>query len=661
MRTLRRWWQEHTGVEDTPFDGDTPAWLVSLMFNVLLMVGLAMFGFTIDREPLQLSFTEVQEEEEELEPEIVLPQEFVVSELPIDAVGAQSEDAGDITQSLAPTLADIPEIEQPVTEVISAVGDLAITDPVLQSTGLNVSDRIVRGSAGVGTQGAGGAIDIITEKILLSLESRKTLVVWLFDATISLEQQRKEVHDRFDRIYHELGVIESSNDPRFAKHTDKPLLTSVVAFGKEPKPLLKAPTDDLATIKTAVAEMPLDRSGVENTFLAVLRCAEEYTQYALKDRRNVMIIVFTDEKGDDEKTADAAIAACRKFAMPVFVVGVPAPFGRSEAMMKWTDPDPAFDQTPQFGRVDQGPESRLTEVVKIRYPFRRELEDPMDSGFGPYWLTRLCVETGGIYFTVHPNRKLDGPVSREDTANLASHLRYFFDPDVMRPYRPDYVSDDEYRKLLMENKAMQSLVEAARHPETITPMSGSMLRFPRRDEADLQRLLTEAQKEAAKLEPKILHLYNIVRIGEPDRPKLTKPRWQAGYDLAMGRVMAVKVRTEAYNAMLAKAKTMKFQDPKNDTWVLEPADTIEVGSVLEKEAQKARQYLERVVKDHPGTPWAMMAEGELATPLGWTWKETYTGVNATRPGMGNGNAPLPPDEMPKNIPKPPPKRTVPSL
>ena len=29
----------------------------------------------------------------------------------------------------------------------------------------------------------------------------------------------------------------------------------------------------------------------------------------------------------------------------------------------------------------------------------------MDSGFGPFGLCRLAYETGGLYFTVHPNRK----------------------------------------------------------------------------------------------------------------------------------------------------------------------------------------------------------------------------------------------------------------
>ena len=46
----------------------------------------------------------------------------------------------------------------------------------------------------------------------------------------------------------------------------------------------------------------------------------------------------------------------------------------------------------------------------------------------------------------------------------------------------------------------------------------------------------------------------MLQQGEADREKETVMRWQAGYDLAMGRTLAAKVRTEGYNAMLAAAK-----------------------------------------------------------------------------------------------------------
>jgi hypothetical protein len=80
--------------------------------------------------------------------------------------------------------------------------------------------------------------------------------------------------------------------------------------------------------------------------------------------------------------------------------------------------------------------------------------------------------------------------------------------------------------------------------------------------------------------------------------------------------------------MLARLRQgMKFQDPKNDTWVIRPSEKILSGSMMEKEAKKAENYLQRVRDDHPDTPWALIAQQELAIPLGWEWDETFTNVN----------------------------------
>ena len=80
----------------------------------------------------------------------------------------------------------------------------------------------------------------------------------------------------------------------------------------------------------------------------------------------------------------------------------------------------------------------------------------------------------------------------------------------------------------------------------------------------------------------------------------------------MGRVMAAKVRAEGYNAMLATAKRgLKFTNPKNNTWILQSADEFSTGSQLAKAGEQAKTYLDRVVKEHPDTPWSMLAANRI--------------------------------------------------
>jgi hypothetical protein len=191
----------------------------------------------------------------------------------------------------------------------------------------------------------------------------------------------------------------------------------------------------------------------------------------------------------------------------------------------------------------------------------------------------------------------------------------------MKKYAPDYLSSTAYQELLNANKACAALVAAAKLPRADVLTSPTMI-FVRRNEAELKRSIATAQREAAKISPQLEQLTDTLTAGERDRDKITSPRWQAGFDLALGRSLAARARAEGYNAMLAALGRGKdFEDKDHNTWYLEPADTIEAGSVYQKMADKARETLQNVVKEHPNTPWAKEAEEDLRTPMGWKWRE----------------------------------------
>lgn len=198
----------------------------------------------------------------------------------------------------------------------------------------------------------------------------------------------------------------------------------------------------------------------------------------------------------------------------------------------------------------------------------------------------------------------------------------------------------------------------------VTGLSRPRTRFVQVNIATLAGELTTAQQEAARLEPTLIRMAETLEPGMKFRESEESPRWRAGYDLAMGRVLAQKVRTETYNAMLAKAKRgMNFEKEKNNTWILEPSEEISVGSKWEREAATASELLTTVATEHDGTPWALLAKQELAVPLGWKWVEEYTDLNppkANRPANNNPNPPAPADDK-KRMLKKTPKRPVPKL
>ncbi len=278
------------------------------------------------------------------------------------------------------------------------------------------------------------------------------------------------------------------------------------------------------------------------------------------------------------------------------------------------------------------------------------------------------MKLAGFILPCIPIATRGGAVRKWETADYAANLQYFFDPDIMRRYKPDYVSVNTYLQRLESNAARRALVQAAAFTTTGT-LESPQLRFPKLDEARFVTTVTNAQRAAAIIEPQLNRLYEILRAGEQDREEELSPRWQAGFDLAMGRAIAAKVRAESYNAMLALIKTkLKFdppknaQSPQNNTWQLKPADATETGSQDAKLLARAKMYLNRVVDEHPGTPWAMLAERELATPIGWRWEQSYTRPPQPRPPRtamnNNNNRPDPPQPAENQMPKkrrPPPK------
>lgn len=635
-------------------DGDTTAWAMSLVIHLAALAALTVASLTLPstNRPLELAIESL----DLVEPE-PLSQEFVSSDIASDEIGAMAKGGQDGALAAA---ADFSE-QSLVIEQADLLADMADRVAVVMDTevfqGPEFSESMpVQGTGSVGATGAEGAIDRLTHEILTSLEQRPTMVVWLFDQSGSLREERARVIKRFRRIYEELGVIDAADNPAFRRHQDKPLLTAVVGFGAEPTMLTPEPTDRFEEIEQAIEDIRDDKTGQENVFTAIGMVAEKFRTYrsAKNGKRHVMIVVFTDEAGDDIPLVDDTVSVCRKYAMPVYVVGRPAPFGRQTAYVKYVDPDPRFDQRPQWVPVSLGPESMMPELLKLRFAQQGDEEELLDSGFGPYALTRLCYETGGLYFASHPNRAVGRHISGQETNNLSAHIAMFFEPDAMRRYQPDYLPAQEYMRLLHANRARQSLIEAAQMSWT-SPMENVRLRFPKRDEAELAQALSLAQRSAAILQPKIDAICQALLAGEEDRAKLEEPRWRAGYDLALGRALAVKVRTDGYNVMLADAKQGKpFKEPKNNTWLLQ-SDEEFANTSLEKLAAKAKTFLERVVEDHPNTPWAALAERELSTPLGWRWEETFTNL----PPINQGNNPRPP--RPNPPPQGPPRRDPPPL
>ncbi len=447
-------------------------------------------------------------------------------------------------------------------------------------------------------------IERVTALLRDSIDYGPTLAVWIVDESKSARPLVSNVSSMIQQPYASL------------KQADEPqkFLTAVCTFGQQIHFPVDTPSPDPAVLSTAMDALPMDPSGREMVFTALGEALRKYQRYRTEEQREVLFFIVTDEAGDDQDLAAALIDEPRKLGIPIYVIGVPAPFGRYAAL------DPSVEVADDKNAIRQGPESRFPEHVELGFWGGMNDFRLVDSGFGPFALEQLCRATGGRYIAIRPATGGYSFVGSVNTEWPSSGV-WQPDPNAMLKYAPDYVSEADYQKLLQGNAACRALHEAAKVP----PVEFTQLpevTFVKRDEAQLANDVARAQQLAAKLEPGVNRLYEVIEKGETARDKLTSPRWQAGFDLAMGRAAAAKSRVDGYNAMLAELKRGKsFSSDTHSTWELATAETTDASSALRKLGEKAKLYLERVVAEHPGTPWAKLAERELQTPFGWRWTE----------------------------------------
>lgn len=450
--------------------------------------------------------------------------------------------------------------------------------------------------------GTDGAVDRITLEIAASLRQRQTLPVWLFDESLSLESRREAITKRFDGIYRQLGLMDDLD-------TRDALKTGIIGYGENIHVLVREPTSDIEELTKAVKGIKNDESGKENVFAAVAEAVKVFSPHKRKMRANMMIIIVTDERGDDYQGLEEIVRRCSREGIKVYCIGNASIFGREKGFVryKWTYDGENFEEDIP---VDQGPETAMAEGLQL--PFwtntPRDLTR-MSSGYGPYTLSRLTAETGGIFFIA------DDAVGDK------------WDPQIMRQYVPDYRPQAAYLKQLQINQAKQALVAAAQQALT-EDVPIPQRAFQANNDNILREQITEAQKPLAVMDYFLERIHTLLEAGEKHRDKLDSDRWRASYDLAMGRILAMRVRAFGYNAVLAEMKSSPKPFKKSDSnqWRLEPSDSINAGANVRRMNDKALEYLNRVMTEHPGTPWAYLAKVELRDPLGWEWVEGHVAI-----------------------------------
>ncbi len=362
--------------------GETPPWIISCIVHVALLFILYQLTITTfgQRDPvIDSALTE------ELE---IIPEDFKFDPTMQDHLGSDSQlNVVSPSKAAATEAGNDPQkdVERVIENEVLTV-QKPVTDDIPKPNEADYLQSVNTTGATEYTGGVEGSLDRLTYEIAHSLKERKTLVVWLFDASLSLKERREAIAKRFENVYAQLDQLEVTSD--------RALKTAVASYGLQTTLITPDPVDDVKEVIKAVQAIKPDNSGKENVFTAVQTVTNKWKTYRTAMHRNLMIVLVTDERGDDFDIMEMVIKDVSRLGIRVYCVGNAAPFGREKGYVSWKYEDGSTEELP----VDAGPETLMPERLKLDFwgTSGRDFER-MSAGMGPWALTRLCAETNGLY------------------------------------------------------------------------------------------------------------------------------------------------------------------------------------------------------------------------------------------------------------------------
>ena len=436
------------------------------------------------------------------------------------------------------------------------------------------------------------ALDQLAREILRHLKDHKLTVVWLFDESTSMQDDQKTILQKFDRVSSELKL---NIDPN-AKATSA-LNHAIVGFGQEMDYILDKPRDDIDQIGRAIKHLKIDSTGTENTMRAIREVVDHYAYVVQKGGRQLLIVLVTDESGDDGTFVEEARQALKKHHVPLYVIGRQSLFGYPYAHHQYVDPVTKDVYHPLIRR---GPETADLELYQWDGLYERWDEQP--SGFAPYELARLTRDSGGIYFVL-PSEEFMRVRQREQAYSITQ----------LKEYLPEYGN----RLAYMERRNSSPLRKLL-HDIVLEGKAFIYRRvFPIEPDEMVKAALEEGEKATIKLN-ELLAIQTRLEHLAKERDRDPERRWQAHYDLMLGQTVAFQVKAYEYRALMAsiaKAPPRPKHQATPDNlvmWVVNHStEPLAPRTETVKKYVEADRLLKEVIIRHAKTPWADLAQDIL--------------------------------------------------
>ena len=588
------------------------ACIVSTIVHLVILIALGLMAAPL---PVSKNIREIVSQMFEERPEPLLQEIELDTEIePAENAEAIFNSAPQVGVTGGAAAGGAPDIQmnQKVVENFTAT-EISIGSPITtMPSSTNLVAEVPEGTLGEPRSIVDDyqqAFDRMTQEILWMLDKSDVMVIWVFDQSESMKDDQKEIRDRIEKVYSELGLIGGTE----SEH----LLTAVTSYGAGHLKHTLKPTGDLAVIRRAINAVPVDPSGKEMMCEAVSRALAAHREYAR--RYQLMMVMVTDESGDQQNNRaylERAIAEARASRCRVYALSRESVFGYPYARVRWKHPQ---TKRHHWLPIDRGPETGFVEQLQTNGFHRRY--DAFPAGFAPYELGRLTRETGGVFFML-PSTE----------SNLVRGAKRKYELEMMRAYRPDlrarievFADRDKFplRTFLWQviNDLNPYNKQSARVVELQMQFPLNLVDFTKRARLNQQKAivfikyLAEAQK--------------VLEAAKKHREQEADPRWQANYDLIYAQSVAYQARLYEYGVALEEF----IKNPKVAPLTKTPNLTLlhwDCHTVAKLRTEESKPYVEKskalfleVIAAHPGTPWAARAQWEMNRGFGVDVRPDY--------------------------------------
>jgi hypothetical protein len=221
------------------------------------------------------------------------------------------------------------------------------------------------------------------------------------------------------------------------------------------------------------------------------------------------------------------------------------------------------------------------------------------------------------------------PLKPARAQRMSLHIEdlLLFSAEAIQRYQPDYHSLAEIEHSSEKYPLRMQVIQTIELMRATFDADGShgLLRdyFYGGSSDRVKAAIFKEQMKPARVLEELQERLEELRKAARYRDRDPSPRWQAHCDYTLAQLLARTAYVSEYNLMLGRIRKDELPELRPDVhtgWRLASCEKMQSGKDVREMAAQAKMLFAKLIKEHPGTPWEVLAKRAWLTALGLEWQ-----------------------------------------